>query len=96
MANADRHRDEEGVAQLLPEMVQVEVISLEHDFKVLQRGVLRPEEARGCGVAWRNRKQHHVINGEQSPKQHRDADQQQLGFGGYIFQAHFDSLFIMK
>src|SRR6218665_873913 len=71
----------------------------EEDVKVVQRGVLGPQMARGGGILGRNRKQHHVIDRDQRPQQHRDADQQQSGLGhcgpeGPAF--HFESLFIMK
>ena len=72
------------------------MLPLEHDLEVLQGGVCRPQGAGGGGIAGRDREQDHVIDGEQSPNQHRDTNQQQLGFGCNFFDTHFDSLFIMK
>jgi hypothetical protein len=93
---ARRHCDPQRVAELHPEVVQIEVLLLKNHLEVLQRGVLRPEAPRGGLVALGDREQEHVINGNNGPQQHRDADQQQLGFGGDILELHLLSRFIMK
>ena len=72
------------------------MLTVKHDVKVLQRRVFRPQSATGGGVFGGHRKQDHVVDGQQRPNRQWNADQQQLGFGGNFFQAHLDSLFIMK
>jgi YD repeat-containing protein len=97
--DAGRHRDHERIAHLPPEMVEVVMLLLEHDGEIVERRVVRPQIAGECRVFGRDREQHHVVDRRDRPQQHRNADQQQLGFGrdgAQRGQAHFDNRLIMK
>ncbi len=77
-------------------MVEVVVLLLEHDGKIVERRMVRPQIARESGFLRRDREQEHVINRQDGPQEDRDADQQQFGFGRDGARAHFDNRFIMK
>jgi hypothetical protein len=80
-------------------MVQVIVLLAEHDAEVVQGRMVGPELAGECGFLGRNREQEQVIDRQQGPDQHRNADQQEPRLGADLAcrrEPHRDSRFIMK
>ena len=91
-----RNRDRQGIPHLLPEIGEVVVLLLQHDGKIVQRRMIRPQVAREGGILRRYGEQHHVIDRQNRPQEDRDADQQQLRLGRNSARIHFDNRFIMK
>src|SRR5262249_47056641 len=99
----DEERDHSGrdcyhkrIAHLLPEEVEVVVLLLQHDGKIVQRRVIRPEIAREGGILRRDGEQYHVIDWQNRPQKDRNANQQQLTPRRDSAGIHFDNRFIMK
>ena len=54
----------------------------EHALEIRERRVVGPELAAERGLLRRDREQEQVVDRQHRPQQHRDADEQQLGFVG--------------
>src|SRR5262245_45389504 len=80
-------------------MVQVIVLLPEHDAKIAQRRMVRPELAGEGGFLRGDREKKKMIDRQHGPYQHRNADQQKLRLSGDLSsrrEPHRESRFIMK
>src|ERR1700680_243018 len=80
-------------------MVQVVVLLFEHHLEVMQRGIVRPQFAGERRFLRRDREQEQMVERQQRPDKHWNADQQQLSLGAdgaERRQFHFANRFIMK
>jgi hypothetical protein len=97
--NAPTATADDGVQKLSPEIAQEVMLLVEHDPKIIQRRMIRPQLAGKRILLRRDREQEHVIDRDQRPDQHGNADQQQPRFGADFTEgwySHRTGLFISR